>query len=277
MTKRILVSKNVPANNAGTQSPIALSSNILKDANGISGPVTGQQQKEITPEVHVLSDSSACQKCGCDIHAGKMLASENGKATCLKCAGLDHLIILRSGKATLTRRAVNQFGPKIVVLRIWERAPAWRLGVLVDQEALERAHAQCAADAEKRAKSQEKAAIRRKKEDADLAARFADKIGLLYPGCPVDERVAIARHACERGSGRVGRSASGQQQNDEAIKRAVRAHIRHVHTDYEQQINGQARRCGARHHDWAHDHVRTKVDEVYKCWQAGTSVEGDRA
>jgi hypothetical protein len=206
-----------------------------------------------------------------------MLVPENGKATCLKCAELDHLVLLKPGNSTLTKRAVEQFGRKIVVRRIWKRAPAWRLGVLVDQEALERAEAQCAADAEKRAKSQAKAAARRKEKNAEFAGKFAEKIGILYPGCPADERVSIAQHACTIGSGRVGRSASGQQLDDEAIKRAVRAHIRHVHTDYEQLMNGQDRRCSARQHDWANDHVRTKVDEVYKSWQAGTSVKGDLA
>jgi hypothetical protein len=53
----------------------------------------------------------------------------------------------------------------------------------------------------------------------------------LFPGCPRAEAEAIAQRACAKSSGRVGRSAAAKA--EEAVMLAVRAHLRHHYTGYE--------------------------------------------
>ena len=50
----------------------------------------------------------------------------------------------------------------------------------------------------------------------------------MFPGCPPDEARAIAEHACQENSGRVGRSAAAKEFDPAALRLAVIAHIRHL-------------------------------------------------
>ena len=61
------------------------------------------------------------------------------------------------------------------------------------------------------------------------AATFAQRVGDLFPGCPIEEQRAIGEHACEKYSGRIGRRAAAKELQASAADLAVRAHIRHVH------------------------------------------------
>lgn len=76
-----------------------------------------------------------------------------------------------------------------------------------------------------------------------------DNTHALYPGCKEETASEIAGHACEKHSGRVGRSAS-----------AVRAHIRHVETNYDELLNSGYDRQLAR------EHVLEKVEECNDRW-----------
>ena len=51
--------------------------------------------------------------------------------------------------------------------------------------------------------------------------------------CPQAEAITIAQRACQRRSGRVGRSAAARALDERAVTLAVRAHIRHTRTDYD--------------------------------------------
>src|SRR5438045_2692162 len=82
------------------------------------------------------------------------------------------------------------------------------------------------------------------------------ELGSPLPGCPVAERGAIAAHACEKYSGRIGRSAAAQQFDPDVIELAVLARIRHCHTQYDKLLAGGAERVDAR------AAVRDAVDEV---------------
>jgi len=62
---------------------------------------------------------------------------------------------------------------------------------------------------------------------------FAHRVGELFPGCPADEQRLIAERACQKYSGRVGRTAAAKKLEPTAVDLAVRAHIRHVHTRYD--------------------------------------------
>ena len=119
------------------------------------------------PKVFISSRESVCDECGEELgpHAWIMLAGERG-ALCLACADLDHLAFLPSGDAAVTRRAKKHSALSAVVLK-WSRARKRyeRQGLLVETEALEQAEKECLADAEVRARRQERAAKRRAEID----------------------------------------------------------------------------------------------------------------
>jgi hypothetical protein len=92
--------------------------------------------------------------CGDDLGRRAMisLAGDRG-ALCLTCADLDHLTFLPSGDAALTPRARKYSTLAAVVLK-WSRARKRyeRQGLLVEEQALNRAEADCLNDAEARAR-----------------------------------------------------------------------------------------------------------------------------
>jgi hypothetical protein len=65
---------------------------------------------------------------------------------------------------------------------------------------------------------------------------FAARVLELFPGAPPEETKAIAARACEKYSGRVGRSRQAKAFDEQAILLAVRAHIRHAHTEYDRLL-----------------------------------------
>ena len=68
----------------------------------------------------------------------------------------------------------------------------------------------------------------------------------LYPRCPPGREVIIAEHACLKYSGRVGRSASAKSFDEQAIRLAVLAHVRHAETRYDELLAGGIDRWDAR-------------------------------
>jgi hypothetical protein len=97
-------------------------------------------------------------------------------------------------------------------------------------------------------------------EDLELQARMAEKILLRFPGCPDGRAEAIARHTATRGSGRVGRSAAGRALDDEALRRAVIASIRHEDTPYDELLMSGTPR------DLAREQIRNDIDRVLAAW-----------
>jgi hypothetical protein len=136
-----------------------------------------------------------------------------------------------------------------------------RQGVLVEESALEQAGAECSADAEQRSVRRERAEIYRDKQDQVLAMRMAESIRQMFPGCPSEEAQAIAAHTSVRGSGRVGRTASGRALGEEALRAAVVAAIRHRHTKYDRLLMKGLGRMDAR------DAVRDDIDRLLERWQ----------
>jgi hypothetical protein len=104
---------------------------------------------------------------------------------------------------------------------------------LVESEALDQAEEECLADEDARARRRERAAVRRAELDREYVDQFAERVRELYPGCPPGREVAIAEHACLKYSGRVGRSAAAKSFDEEAIRLAVVAHVRHRETAYD--------------------------------------------
>ncbi len=200
---------------------------------------------EIT--VFQIVQDSACAECGEELGKGRMLFLEKKRPLCLGCADLDHLVFLPRGDAALTRRASKHSTLRAVVLRFSRARKRYeRQGILVEEAALLRAEAECCLDAGSRELARERAAERRGEIDAGYVEQFALKVGELFPHCPQAERSAIARHACRKYSGRVGRSAAAKQLDSKAVELAVRAHVRHVHTGYDRLLARGVERHDAR-------------------------------
>src|SRR5439155_23536028 len=130
-----------------------------------------------------------------------------------------------------------------------------------EESALEQAGAKCSADAEQRSVRRERAEIYRNKQDQVLAMRMAESIRQMFPGCPPEEAQAIAAHTSVRGSGRVGRTASGRALDEEALRAAVVASIRHRRTKYDRLLMKGLGRMDAR------DTVRHDIDRVLESWR----------
>jgi hypothetical protein len=117
----------------------------------------------------------------------------------------------------------------------WSRARKRyeRQGLLVEEQALAQAEEECLADADARERRREREADRRAELDQHYVEHFAQRIRALFPACPPGKEQAIAEHACLKYSGRVGRSAAAKQLDEEAVRLAVIAHIRHTETSYD--------------------------------------------
>lgn len=189
-------------------------------------------------KVFIAAQESTCDECGEELGRHAWIALEEGKgALCLACADLDHLVFLPSGDAGLTRRA-RKYSTLLAVVLKWSRARKRyeRQGLLVEQAALERAEEECLEDAEFRARRREREAERRAQLDQAFVSSFAEAVRVQFPGCPPDRERTIAEHACLKYSGRVGRSAAARQLDEQAVRMAVIAHIRHAETEYEQLL-----------------------------------------
>ncbi len=205
---------------------------------------------------------SQCTECGAELWKGSLLRLEGEKALCTTCADLDRLEFLPSGDTAVTRRATKYTKLRAVVVR-WSRTRKRyeRQGILAEPEAIQRAEEESLADAEVRARRQERAAERREVLDREFVTTFADAIREQYPGCPSTEATQIAEHACRKYSGRVGRTAAAKELSREAIRLAVIAHIRHGHTNYDELLGRFADRDSARERIWG------KVSAILDDWQ----------
>lgn len=209
----------------------------------------------------VLRDT-ACSECGTEIEQNSLLIIEAEQALCMACAGMDHLEFLPAGDATLTRRATKFSSMTATVVRFSRSRNRYeRQGILVEPAAMEQAEASCYEDADQRAASRLRDVERRKEEDKRLMANMAERIRVLFPRCPPAEAAAIAEHTARRGSGRVGRSAAGRRLQDDALVLAVRAAVRHRHTDYDELLMSGVERQEAR------DRVLGTVEDVLEKWR----------
>jgi len=126
---------------------------------------------------------------------------------------------------------------------------------------LERAERECLADTESRARRREREEARRAELDQQYVQRFATRVRELFPRCPPGREVAIAEHACLKYSGRVGRSAAAKSLDENAVRLAVIAHIRHAETEYDELLMRGYERWEAR------AEVEGAVHEVLDNWE----------
>lgn len=205
-----------------------------------------------------------CSECNEDLgrKAWITLVEDKG-ALCLSCAELDYLYFLPAGDAALTRRS-RKYSKRSAVVLQWSRARKRyeRQGLLVEKQALEQAEQECLTDAQVRARRRVRAAVRRAELDQQYVEQFADRVREVFPGCPSGVATEIAEHACQKYSGRVGRSAAAKALDEQAIRLAVTAHIRHAQTEYDSLLAmGLAR--------WlARDQVAGAVADVLARWES---------
>lgn len=214
-------------------------------------------------KVFIAGKEATCSECAENLgrHAWITLVEDQGPV-CLSCADLDHLVFLPSGNAALTRRAGKYSTLKAIVLQ-WSRSRKRyeRQGTLVEEAALAQAEEECLADADLRTRRRERDAERRERLDQAYISQFAKRVRALYPHCSPGREQTIAEHACEKYSGRVGRSASAKALDEHAINLAVTGHIRHTETEYDTLLAQGYDRFDAR------QVVRVQIDEILETWK----------
>jgi hypothetical protein len=195
---------------------------------------------------------------------GDFLFMEDAGPLCLYCADLGHLVFLPAGDAALTRRAKRASRLSAVVVR-WSRSRERyeRVGILAEEEAIDKAEIECLSDVDARARRGTRDEQRRAKEDRQFQQELAAEITRTFPGCPPDRVQAIARHTAARGSGRVGRTAAVRAFDQHAVALAVAASVRHVDTRYEELLMSGVSRAEAR------EQVRWDVDNLMTMWRSG--------
>jgi len=214
-------------------------------------------------KVFISSRECTCGECGQDLGSKVWITLVKDKGPlCLSCADLDHLLYLPSGDAALTRRA-RKYSTLCAVVLKWSRARKRyeRQGLLVEEPALNRAEDECLKDKDVRERRRARDALRRIELDLAYVKRFAETIRRLYPKCPAKTAQSIAEHACLIHSGRVGRSAAAKAFEEQAIRLAVAAHVRHVETSYDELLMSGWDRLDARYE------VEEKVQSVLDQWQ----------
>lgn len=191
----------------------------------------------------------------------------------------DNYDFLPSGDAALTR-AVKKAGAAVplyeVFKRVSKRYPPRRRGIWAPASliAAERERLAALRTEAHKAKLQRE---RERRQERDIR-EFAESIRLRFPACPADEALAIAQHACEVGSGRVGRSSTAA----DPVRAAVVAHIRHEHTDYDEMLwaytdewmdseERQETRLRVR------EKVREEIDSILRRWEGSSEIRHTHA
>jgi hypothetical protein len=213
--------------------------------------------------VFYSNKNSVCSECDESIYKSDFIArTKDNKYICLSCADLDHLIYLESGDAALTRRA-RKYSTLFAVVFSYSQARERneRQGILVEEEALKKAEEECKTDSESRAKRREQDGIRRGKADQEYVEQFAKRVRELYPSCPVGTELEIAGHACHKNSGRVGRSKAAKELDEGAVDLAVRAHVRHTETRYDNLLMMGYEKFDAR------NEIKDVLDGVIHQWK----------
>ncbi|MEA2345399.1 MAG: hypothetical protein QOF63_3568 [Thermoanaerobaculia bacterium] len=205
---------------------------------------------------------SKCDECGGELLKGNLLRKEGPRGLCIDCADLGHLVFVARGDACITRRASKYSPLRAIVLRFSRSRKRYeRQGILVAEEALARAEEECLGDAEVRERRREVQAGRRAERDAEYVRKFAEEIRRRYPKAPANAPNAIAAHACQVHSNRIGRTAGAKDFDPAAIDLAVQAYIRHRHTGYDKLLAAGADRLDAR------AEVRAAIDAVLANWR----------
>ena len=222
-----------------------------------------EMKKDEEIKVNVSGYEFECSECHEHYERSQMYTfpTANSKI-CLDCSDLGHLIYLPSGNTAITRRSKKYSTLSAIIYKFSKSRRRYeRQGMLVEREALEKAEIECSDDEGARKLAREKAAIRRNKLDKVFIKDFSSLIREVYPNCPLDKETEIAEHACEKHSNRVGRSASAKEFDETTVHLAVRAHIRHRETNYDNLLMKGSLKEQAR------KQILHQLDDVANKWQ----------
>lgn len=166
-------------------------------------------------------------------------------------------------RALLARGALRVFDER--------RGKLVQVGVAATAAAIAAARAEVAATAGERAASRERSRERRERLEERYQADFDEAVRRLFPSIPERDRLAIVARACEVGSRRVGRCAAAKALDPDPIRLAVRAWIRHAHTEYDAILDraGAGRAFGRASKEarrQARQTIRAAVDRVATAW-----------
>src|ERR1044071_7867719 len=147
-----------------------------------------ESEKPQDLKVFISNRESKCDECGEELGRQAWITLEENKgALCLACADLDELVFVPSGNAALTRRSKKYSTLSAVVLKFSRaRGRYERQGLLVEENALAKAEAECLADSDVRERRNERARERRAELDEEYVGEFAKRIRQLFPNCPKD-------------------------------------------------------------------------------------------
>jgi hypothetical protein len=190
------------------------------------------------PVVWISYKDERCASCGKAIERRGFIVMDRAKGIrCLACEGLDGLEFLGSGDAAVTRRALARSRRSAIVVKFSRaRHRNERQGVLVEPNAIEDASVESEKDAAAREMAKGKRRIRDVAKEAGYVEVFAATIRRVFPSVPLREADQITARACEKYSGRVGRTAAAKAFDEGTVHLAVRAHVRHAHTDYDRLL-----------------------------------------
>ncbi len=213
-------------------------------------------------KVFISNRDPSCGECGKVLDHHPWITLQGEQALCLECADLDHLVFLPAGNTALTRRA-RKYSTLCAVVLKWSRARKHyeRQGLLVEEAALDQAEQECAGDEAERSALREKAAERREALDREFIKAFGQTIREQFPGCPPEREYEIARHACQKYSGRIGRSSAARELDPQAVRLAVIAHIRHQETEYDALLMRGLDRMEAR------ARIQDDLNQVVRDWE----------
>ncbi len=134
----------------------------------------------------------------------------------------------------------------------------------MEPAAIEMAEQECLVDREVREARRRREAQRRDRLDQGFVEAFADQIRERYPRSPPGTATRVAEHACTKHSRRIGRTAIAKALDPEAVDLAVRAHVRHELTDYDEYLLGGLERREAR------ELVAPEVARILGDWSASS-------
>jgi hypothetical protein len=217
--------------------------------------------------VWISHKDAKCNSCGAGLGRGKLIVIDRAQGIrCLKCAGLAGLEFLPSGDVALTRRALTRSSRSAIVVKFSRaRKRGERQGVLVEETAIEQAESENAEDEARREAQRHQRRIRNAVAEQKYVAAFKAKVLALFPGAPFQVAELIAARACEKYSGRVGRSAPAKALDEEAVTLAVWAHVRHASTEYDRLLAEGLEPIDAR------ARVRPSIERLLARWREGRS------
>ena len=172
----------------------------------------------------------------------------------------DGFVEVPIGNAFITRKIKQQ--AELVYIRMVKATrtrPSTPVAILAPKELVEQVHAEERRTWEQRNSRRQKERQYRADKESQRQAGLLEEIRSQFPAMPESVAETIVAHAFAVGSGRVGRTSLLDDRRK--IELAVRAHIRHCETDYEELLASGAER------DWASLSVQEEIEQIYRVWR----------